>query len=148
MQVQINPALLVKKYLLNHDLVAMPHPVRHNYFQEARECRASPRCHGPGGIKGINRAVEFYLKEGHMPIGLYETGVLLRRNTPKIIEFNNIWWDQIINNSIRDQISLTYAAWRTGVAINTFPGNNRPHNKVPRRHKYIPDWMEVTRKWK
>lgn len=44
--------------------------------------------------------------------GLYETGILMRRNNIHVINFNEMWWDEINNNSIRDQISFPYVLWK------------------------------------
>lgn len=54
--------------------------------------------------------------------GLLECGVLLRRNTPEVRAFNEAWWAEVEAGSIRDQLSVGYAAWRTGVKWDCWPG--------------------------
>lgn len=48
--------------------------------------------------------------EDKFPIhaGLFETGILLRRNIDSVKELNEMWWNEIDNYSIRDQISLPW----------------------------------------
>lgn len=54
--------------------------------------------------------------------GLLECGVLLRRNTPEVRAFNEAWWAEVEAGSSRDQLSFSYAAWRTGVKWACWPG--------------------------
>jgi len=60
----------------------------------------------------VNLQLTRYLNNGYQETGLYETGILMRRNTNKIINFNKMWWNEIKNNSIRDQISFPYILWQ------------------------------------
>ena len=145
MQIHQDPKLLVQKYLVMHDIAALPHPHRSNYWQEGEAICSN--AHLGAQRKGVQEALERYKKAGHMPIGLYETGVLLRRNTPKIREFNEIWWAEIQDRCVRDQISFTYAAWKVGLPINAFPGSNKQRHQGPPTFGYLPEWKEVTRAW-
>lgn len=48
--------------------------------------------------------------------GLFENNVIFRRhNDIKVIEANRIWWDCYCRYSKRDQCSLMYAYWKTGI---------------------------------
>lgn len=50
--------------------------------------------------------------------GLAETGVLLRRHTPQVAEFNAYWWSELAQGSKRDQVSFNYCADTMGVRIS------------------------------
>ena len=143
MQINVHPADLVHKYLKNHDICAMPHPERNNWVEEASMCASSNR----DDHSKLELAYQKYISEGHMPTSLYETGCLLRRNTPKVNDFNRTWNQEIYNRSIRDQVSFTYAAWKHGLAINTFPGTNSVNQQRYQVKPYIPQWGEITRAW-
>ena len=145
MQIRENPQVLVTKYLERHDICLQPHPHRSNCLQEGEAIRANANLGTQR--KGAREALRRYKEEGYMPIGLYETNVLLRRNTPKVREFNEIWWKEIEHRCIRDQVSFTYAAWKVGLAINAFPGSNKERNKAPPTFKHLPVWKEVVRAW-
>jgi hypothetical protein len=43
--------------------------------------------------------------------GLIECGVLLRRNCPEVVSFNERWWREVEAGSSRDQLSFGYAVW-------------------------------------
>lgn len=62
--------------------------------------------------------VHEYINEG-FPIhyGQVETGVIVRKNTAKVQRFNELWWDEVREKSVRDQLSVMYAVWKSGVEI-------------------------------
>ena len=47
--------------------------------------------------------------------GLYEAGLLIRKNNSKVKLFNESWWKEVLNNSGRDQLSQMFSSWVTGV---------------------------------
>ena len=57
-------------------------------------------------------------------------GALLRRKRAQVEEFERLWWQEISTESLRDQMSIDYAAWRAGLQIGRFPGN-------PSRNPYM-----------
>jgi hypothetical protein len=72
-----------------------------------------------------------YYKQKKYPFhnGLYECGVLLRRHSKKMEEFNNAWWSEICQHSFRDQISLPYVLSKfPDLKIKITEGNVRKHN--------------------
>lgn len=142
MKIQRDPNELVSKYLANHDICVLPHPERNNWYEEALIISQ-----GRDTVDNIQRAIDKYYNEGFIPTSLYETGCLLRRNTKSIREFNSTWWREIQDNSIRDQISFPYAAWRHGLAVNTFPGTNSVNKLRYEVKKYLPQWEEIIRDW-
>jgi len=143
MKINIDPNTLVEKYLSKFDVCAMPHPERNNWWEEADAVLGM----GMDTKENIQGGVDKYLKEGLAPTQLWETGCLLRRNTSKVIDFNNIWWNEIQTNSIRDQLSIQYASWKAGVYINNFPGTNSMNALRFKNKKYLPQWNEITRAW-
>ena len=57
----------------------------------------------------IDAQVAKYKSEGHpWDYGLLETGIIMRSNIPEVAKFNEDWWSEIENHSIRDQISAPY----------------------------------------
>ena len=74
----------------------------------------------------IFNQVSRYTKEGYPPDnGLSELPVILRRNTEKIKELNELWMYEIEHGSFRDQISFDYCAWKLGIKVNHFDGDIR-----------------------
>lgn len=143
MELKVSPTILVEKYLNKFDMCAMPHPERNNWVEEAEAIlnyKMDTR-------DNLQRAVSKYITEGCAPTQLWETGCFLRRNTNQIKEFNNIWWNEIQTNSIRDQISVQYASWKSGAHINSFPGTNSTNKLRYDKKPYLPQWNEIIRAW-
>ena len=143
MKINIDPNTLVEKYLSRFDICAMPHPERNNWWEEANAILG----YRMDTKENVQRGIDKYLDEGLAPTQLWETGCLLRRNTSKVIDFNNIWWNEIQTNSIRDQISVQYASWKSGAHINSFPGTNSRNALRFKNKPYLPQWNEITRAW-
>lgn len=68
--------------------------------------------------------------------GMIETGILLRRNNESVRSFNEIWHKEICEGSKRDQVSVIYAAMKSGVNIDKLPFtvNSNPYFKL-QKHK-------------
>lgn len=65
-----------------------------------------------------------YLDEGFPKnFGLHETGVLVRKNSEEIKEYNEAWWNEVKCNSVRDQLSFDYIRWKTGKEIRKLARN-------------------------
>jgi hypothetical protein len=74
----------------------------------------------------IQNQLNFYKQAGYNDyVGLPETGLLLRKVSPKIEAFNGHWFNQILTFSVRDQMSFGYSAWKTGIKVGFFPGHVR-----------------------
>jgi hypothetical protein len=68
-----------------------------------------------------------YRKEGFPAhYGLTQNNVLIRNhNDPLVIQTMELWWNEIRNGSKRDQLSLFYSIWKTGLQIRTLPHDSR-----------------------
>lgn len=52
--------------------------------------------------------------------GLYRCGIMVRNpKDERVTEMCDLWWQEVENGSWRDQISMPYACWKTGVVPNT-----------------------------
>lgn len=89
----------------------------------------------------VSEQMSMYENEGFpKEFGLFETGLMIRRNNVKVNQFNSVWWEQIKNFSGRDQLSQVYSSWKSGVNICSFKKGDdiysnsyltkfRPHKK-------------------
>lgn len=109
------PETLIKKYLKDHDIAVFGHNLRDCIYDEAMKC-AQLQLDDPEVI--IEQARTYEEKGYSKHKGLAECGVILRRHTPKVIEFNNFWWSEYTRHSTRDQISFMYAADSVGIRVN------------------------------
>jgi len=109
------PEELIERYLKNHDLAVFAHPKRNCIYGEAIRVAKAELDDSERIIEQVQRYEDGgYAKEK----GLCECGVLIRRHTKKVIEFNNYWWSEHCRGSVRDQISFMYAVDSVGLRIN------------------------------
>ncbi|MGH1349358.1 MAG: glycosyltransferase domain-containing protein [Methyloligellaceae bacterium] len=120
---------LIYNWLINQPYVMWKHPGRSCIYDEAEAILAQFKHEPTKIIKQIAR----YDAEG-MPkhTGLLEASFIWREHTNKeISSFMEDWWNEITSNSNRDQLSLAYLMWKTGVKPKTFPsqvGDSRKNN--------------------
>ena len=119
---------------------------RNCLYDEASTCAGR----GLDDSEIIHKQVDKY-KNNNYPSnnGLYETGILMRKNNKVIRKFNEMWWDELDNFSVRDQISFPYVLSKSDVKINaieeTFVAHqsflNRKQSEhfgsIPREINYI-----------
>lgn len=109
------PESLVKRYLEDHDIALFRHNLRDCIYDEAMKCAKA----GLDDPEVIIEQASTYEKKGYgKHKGLCECGVMLRRNTPKLREFENAWWSEYTRHSVRDQISFMYAVDSVGIRVN------------------------------
>lgn len=125
------PKVIVDKYLGDADLAIFKHPDRDCLYNEAAFCAKVHK--GSPGILG--KQTRLYEVEG-MPRkwGLPETRVVIRRNTERIRELNDLWWHEIQEHSVRDQVSLPFVCWKLGLRWREIPGRCWVRNEHPHFH--------------
>lgn len=93
---------------------AFRHPKRSCLYIEAIKCAAWKKdC-----PILIGRQMERYYREG-MPtdFGLSENNVIFRHHRePSVRKIMDLWWQEIVSGSRRDQLSLSYVLWKEAVA--------------------------------
>jgi hypothetical protein len=68
----------------------------------------------------VRNQVGKYIAEGiPYDFGMFASGFMIRDNSLK--DFELLWFDQVKNNSHRDQLSLPYALWKTGIKPSLIP---------------------------
>ncbi|NEX16288.1 MAG: hypothetical protein C1943_06580 [Halochromatium sp.] len=107
-------------YLKDNKIALFKHSRRINVYQEAREVlilkRDLPSCVIP--------QIKRYRQECFFDNVLCATGVLIREhNHPDIKRLMTFWWEELSQNSVRDQLSFNYAAWKTNTPFSIIPGN-------------------------
>ena len=130
-QLLVPPELLVAEWLGYADLAAPLHPSRDCAYREAYRCIVK----GKDTREKLEAQTSSYNAVGYPEHnGLAETRVVIRRNTERIVQFNEAWWGEISGKSIRDQVSFNFAAWVSGVEWKPI-------------HDWVPDsvWFNVDR---
>ncbi len=98
-----------KLYKSNKNLYLPKHWGRNKVREECDEVVRL----GLDNPKVVNKQYQNYIKEGFKDdLGLFCASVQIRKDK-YLNEFFKIWLNEVIHNSIRDQISLPYALWKS-----------------------------------
>jgi len=133
-QIQINTDL--NNYIFDNDFVALEHPIRNCIYKEAMACIMLNK----DNPKKIATQVHKYLDEG-LPVnsGMIQTGITIRKRNKRINKFCDMWWEQILMGSQRDQLSFNFVNWKLPIDYKTIDSNllNKefqlhPHNDTIR----------------
>ena len=92
------------------NIILSHHWGRTNIYEEAKECVRLKR----EDATKLAEQVQRYYDEGFKDdVGLYMTAIEVRKFNPEMEHFMNMWWNEIAEESIRDQVSLPYVVWKT-----------------------------------
>jgi len=108
----VSVSQLVAKY--DGDLCARPHPSRTCIYDEGEVVKKQNYENAQIVDKQLARFREDGYPENN---GLNETGILLRRATEEVKEFEMEWWSLISTGSKRDQLSFNYVSFFQGKEI-------------------------------
>lgn len=120
-QLQVDPVWLVKMYLpTGIDLALLAHPHRKSVYEEAKACIL----YNKDDTATINAQMNRYRDDGFPDnVGLSCCGLIIRRNTMSVREFETAWWEEVKAGSYRDQLSFDYTRWKLDFPIATIPGD-------------------------
>ncbi len=109
----------VQKSLRRADLAVFPHWRR---IQLEHEGMAIAR-YGYVTLEQASQRIQRYRQRGFPDWRLSSGGFIVRRMTPEMAKFNQLWWRETTQCwGGRDQGSLDYAAWRSGIRMTHLPG--------------------------
>jgi len=113
--INTNLNLFINKHLLNYDLVVSKHFQRNCIYKEAEELIKLKYALKEDVLKQISD-----YKNDNYPHnnGLVETGVMIRKNNENTIKFCDLWWNEILKHTHRDQLSFNYVLWKYPININ------------------------------
>jgi len=121
LQLKVHPHEIVRRLAARRaELGSFLHPERQCSFAEAKVVQHLAL----DDRRLVEQQVEHYEKEGFPSgFGLLETAIVARRNSSKVRELNELWWQEICLGSHRDQLSIMYALWKTKLPFCTLPGS-------------------------
>ncbi len=112
--------------LKGNDIACIPHPQRDCAYDEADVVKRL----NLDNKEKVNTQMENYKALGFPEhFGLYETQLLVRKNTEKIKDFNKLWWSEIAKFSQRDQLSVMFSLWWLNIEHSYIPRSFRIYNK-------------------
>ncbi len=110
-------SVLIEEVLARpEEIFLYSHPQRNCIYSEAAACAHFSH----DWIWTIAKQMRRYMEFG-FPVnsGLFEAGVLIRKNTSQIEKLMDAWWREYSAGAKRDQLSLPFVAWRTGTALGS-----------------------------
>lgn len=114
----------------------VPHPIRSTVYEEADEVIKRNK----DARKVVVEQMDRYRAENFKPErdSLIESGLMfLRMDMPETRRFLSLWWGEIDRGSRRDQLSVTYAAQKSGVEffqLTQRPNSVRNHPAIALLH--------------
>ncbi len=111
----------LRRMILTADLVALAHPRRIHLEHEALAIAR----YGYLSTVDALAHVERYRAAGYDRTGVTASGLLGRRVSSAVAAFNARWWDEIQQWNGRDQGSMDFAVWASGLQMVHMPGTIR-----------------------
>lgn len=107
---------LLEESIQNTKMAFLVHTERNCIYDEANVCIAEKK----DEPSIIEEQVYRYHKEGYPVDNGLICGSCIIRNIKDedVKQLMEAWWEQIENNSLRDQLSFNYAAWKTGISYD------------------------------
>ena len=113
---QLNPRELIDRYLNVHDIAAFKYPDEDCIYIHADKCINVGRY----SAEYIIPHMEFYRADGFPEhAGLCEIRVVLRKNSDRIRELNELWFNTYSKWLTCDQLCFNYCLWKLGLEYNT-----------------------------
>lgn len=109
---------LIKENNIDADIAIPLHPNRSCLYKEGAVCIERKK----DSDDIINQQMQRYRDEGFPEdYGLYETGIIYRRSTPRVQSLMDMWWKELSCGSFRDQLSLTFSMWKLNINVTPLP---------------------------
>lgn len=106
---------LVRDICKKEEFSVTRHYMRDCIYEERKICMKAKKDNGVESEAQIKR----YKAEGFPEhFGLNETGLLVRKNCKWVQDLDDMWWNEILNGSHRDQLSFNYCLWKGGFRIH------------------------------
>lgn len=102
---------LTEYHLGDKDLAVHRHCDRNCMYEEVQATSLRNPLRDP--IEMIKGQGEKYRAEGYPEqIGLFENGILFRKNNDRIQQFNKLWFEETAKWNTEDQLSMMYSIWK------------------------------------
>ncbi len=121
-----DPEELAAEWINDADIALFRHPGRPDIYSEAAYCRrdAGVLNFDEALADAIDAQVGWYRREGFYGAPFFAGGIIVRRENAAVREFNEFWWREYMAGCRRDQFSLAYAVWKTGIRVRIIEGES------------------------
>jgi ABC-2 type transport system ATP-binding protein/lipopolysaccharide transport system ATP-binding protein len=107
-------------YLRDADMLCFSHPERDCIYDEAATCVAGGFALRSEADKQMSKYREVGIPEH---FGLIAGGLLYRKHTDKLAELNDLWYNETMCGTPRDQLSFIYCCYTLDFVYDTCPLN-------------------------
>jgi len=114
-----SPFEILAEMAEDDDLALFAHPTRQNIEQEAEEVERR----WPKMKTKVRKQLKAFAEKPKCRLA--ECGLLMRRNTPAVAKFNELWAEYYKKGCERDQMCFPVAAAESGIKIHWIPGTIR-----------------------
>ena len=133
-----DPDDLFNTHLAKNDLAVHQHCDRICIYDEAVAANGRMPRRDPAHM--LMDQVATYRDEGYPTgIGLYENGILYRKNNEAVRTFNKLWWKETRRWNTEDQISMMYALYNTEPKLMV-----NPLKQTFVSHQYTNSYLPLT----
>lgn len=110
-----SPQKFIQKYINQQDIFAVSmHPDRTCIYQERDACIRFKK----DDEKLLIKQAEIYKNEGYPENwGMIQSNIIYRKNVKDVQILCNMWWEQVLKYSKRDQMSFNYVLWKFPISI-------------------------------
>lgn len=116
-------------FVKDHDVAIAKHGKDRNVYEHVGTCAHN----GKDDPERMIRQVAKYIQEGLPEHILTENSIIIRKNNESVKKMNEIWWQEYLFGSERDQLSLPYAIWKSGAKLTLLPFSVR-------ENEYMTGW--------
>lgn len=119
----VNPDVMLRQLNYKGGFMTSIHPIRDNVLSEATQIINLEK----DDFERVFNHVYKLFSITKMPnnYGLFETGIIIRDNGEDVKKLNNKWFEFWSMGTHRDQITLPFASYATGVKVQTFTRGQR-----------------------
>ena len=106
----------LEKYDNGRGMLFFPHPERHCLYDEATIVILLRKAEKAATAREIGHYADMGMPVNY---GLLYGGIIARQhNKPEIVDAMELWWELFRQYSHRDQVSLPYVLWKTGLSVD------------------------------
>ncbi len=128
--IDANFEIIKPSFDFNYDIVTWKHPERDCIYEEGMACIRLKK----DDQNKIFNLLHRYRQENYPEHnGLLASGFLIRKNTQQVRNFCDEWWNEVKNNSHRDQLSFNYIASKHNLNI-LYKTAYEGFRKLPHKH--------------
>lgn len=121
-QLRMNPVAIAAHWLYRFDLMALKHPA-HNTIEDEADSIVRYQMVGE---ELVQNQIKQYREHWKTQSRITTTGLMLRRHSERVWTWSKLWWRELEScGHERDQMSVDYTIWRSGIDAGYLEGHYR-----------------------